>query len=226
MPSLLDLLDHPSQELKSYAAITFGNLSSSGAIPQHQLEHPSVLPHLVNVLTSSNGLAKGPAAGAIASMCSRPELRRTVFELGGLPGLVALLSGESDTSYHAVQAVAQFAADEAFRVSLRMGARRAGAAAHRRACTQCTLSATLVGPFLPSAVAQLADAGALLQVGQMLFGRRGRDADGPHRRHQRARAAARCNGARGRARAGRRPRRAAHAASSAADVQTQMRRRW
>ena len=118
VPALLESLDHPSQELKSYAAITFGNLCSSGAIPQRQLEDPSVLPHLVSVLSSSNGLAKGPAAGAIASMSSRPDLRSTVFQMGGLPGLVALLSGESDTSYHAVQAIAQFAADETYRTPL------------------------------------------------------------------------------------------------------------
>ena len=39
VPPILELLDHPSQELTSYAAITFGNLCSSGAIPQRQLEH-------------------------------------------------------------------------------------------------------------------------------------------------------------------------------------------
>merc|ERR1719181_1692005 len=118
LPSLLELLDHPSQELKSYAAITFGNLCSSGAIPQRQLEDPSVLPHLVHILSSSNGLAKGPAAGAIASMSSQPHLRQMVYNMGGLPGLVALLAGESDTSYHAVQAIAQFAADEQYRSTL------------------------------------------------------------------------------------------------------------
>lgn len=35
-----------------------------------------------------------------------------------MPPLVALLSGESDSSYHAVQAVAQFAADERYRATL------------------------------------------------------------------------------------------------------------
>ena len=53
MPAILELLDHPSQELKSYAAITFGNLCSSGAIPTSQLEHPQVLPHLVFLVNSA-----------------------------------------------------------------------------------------------------------------------------------------------------------------------------
>ena len=67
------------------------------------------------MLSSSNSLAKAPAAGAVASMLSAAPLRQSVFELGGLPPLVALLQADSDTSYHAVQAVAQFAADERFR---------------------------------------------------------------------------------------------------------------
>jgi hypothetical protein len=173
VPSILELLDHPSSELKSYAAITFGNLCSSGAIPQHQLEHPSVLPHLVSVLSSSNALAKGPAAGAIASMSSRPELRQTVFQLGGLPGLTALLSEGSDASYHAVQAVAQFAADEAFRTPLAetgaLGALTPLLASHLPHVQQCALSALANVSFVPSAVGQLASSGALPQLGQMLF---------------------------------------------------------
>lgn len=80
---LLRLLEHPNQELKSYAAITFGNLCSSNAIPMHQMRHPSVLPHIVMLLSSSNGLAKAPAAGAVASMVADPALRELVFDLGG-----------------------------------------------------------------------------------------------------------------------------------------------
>ena len=219
VPSLLDLLDHPSQELKSYAAITFGNLCSMGAIPQHQLQHPSVLPHLVNVLTSSNGLAKGPAAGAIASMCSRPELRRTVFELGGLPGLVALLSGESDTSYHAVQAVAQFAADEAFRVSLA----ETGALGGSRRCSPrsrtCSSAALRDRQRLLRAVAVAPARGARArsrQLGQMLFSARrgGRGwCSPPSPTCSRARRAD--------ARAGRRPRRRCSRLSAAPETQTQ-----
>ena len=58
----------------------------------------------------------GPhSAGAIASMANQPHLRQTVYQMGGVPSLVALLAAESDSSYHAVQAVAQFAADERYR---------------------------------------------------------------------------------------------------------------
>ena len=173
VPRILELLDHPSQELKSYAAITFGNLCSSGAIPRHQLEHPTTLPHLVNILSSSNGLAKGPAAGAIASMSSQPHLRQTVFSMGGLPGLVSLLGGESDTSYHAVQAIAQFAADEAFRTPLAetggLGALTPLLGAQQPHVQQCALSAIANVSFVPAAVGQLASSGALGQLGQMLF---------------------------------------------------------
>ena len=72
---LLELLEHPNQELKSYAAITFGNLCSSNAIPAHQMQHPSVLPHIVIMLSSNNALAKAPATGAVASMLANPALR-------------------------------------------------------------------------------------------------------------------------------------------------------
>jgi len=57
---LLELLEHSNQELKAYAAITFGNLCTGGALPPSQLQHPAVLPHLVGMLSSSNALAKVP----------------------------------------------------------------------------------------------------------------------------------------------------------------------
>ena len=174
LPSILEMLDHPSQELKSYAAITFGNLCSSGAIPRHQLEHPTTLPHLVSILSSSNGLAKGPATGAIASMSGQAHLRQTVFSMGGLPSLVALLNGESDTSYHAVQAIAQFAADESYRTSLAetggLGALTPLLASHLPHVQQCALSAIANVSFVPAAVGQLASSGALAHLGQLLFG--------------------------------------------------------
>lgn len=80
---LLQLLEHPNQELKSYAAITFGNLCSSNAIPMVMLQRPSVLPHIVMLLSSSNALAKAPAAGAVASMLADASLRQSVYEMGG-----------------------------------------------------------------------------------------------------------------------------------------------
>ena len=183
-----------------------------------------MLPHLVSILTSSNGLAKGPAAGAIASMSSRPDLRSTVFQMGGLPGyatrrdlkprpfyrdltprtlcyrdltpparppaaslsglpfsnlsrvrsLVSLLGGESDTSYHAVQAIAQFAADETYRTSLAetggLGALTPLLSSHLPHVSQCALSAIANVSFVPGAVGQLAGSGALAHLGQMLFG--------------------------------------------------------
>jgi len=170
---LLELLEHHNQELKSYAAITFGNLCNLGAIEPSQLQHPTVLPHLVSMLSSSNGLAKGPAAAAIASMASQPQLRQNLFELGGLPGLTALLQSDAETSYHAVQAVAQFAADERFRAFLP----EAGACAPLTSLLfsslphvqQCALSAIANTSFVPSAVAPLCANDALAQVGQLLF---------------------------------------------------------
>ena len=77
-----------------------------------------MLPHVVALLSSSNGLAKAPAAGAIAAMASQPHLRQSVYQLGGLAPLAALLQSDPDTAYHAVQAVAQFAADERYRPML------------------------------------------------------------------------------------------------------------
>ena len=55
-----------------------GNLCSAGALTPAQLQHPSVLPHLVAMLSSSNALAKGPAA-AIASMAYQPALRQQLI---------------------------------------------------------------------------------------------------------------------------------------------------
>ena len=104
---LLGLLEHRNQELKSYAAIAFGNLCSSGALAPSQLQHPSMLPHVVALLSSSNGLAKAPAAGAIAAMAAQAHLRQAVYQLGGLAPLAALLQSDPDTAYHAVQAIAQ-----------------------------------------------------------------------------------------------------------------------
>lgn len=170
---LLDLLEHPSQELKAYAAITFGNLCASGAIPQAQLQHPSVLPHLVSMLTSTNGLARGPAAAAIASMAGQPHLRQSLFQLGGLPGLAALLQADPDTAYHAVQAVAQFAADERYRQVLPevgvMGPLTVLLASNLQHVQHCALSAIANTSFVPSAVAPLVASGALAQIGQLLF---------------------------------------------------------
>ena len=56
-----------------------GNLCSAGALTPAQLQHPSVLPHLVAMLSSSNALAKGPAAAAIASMAYQPALRQQLI---------------------------------------------------------------------------------------------------------------------------------------------------
>mmetsp|Transcript_73043 Transcript_73043/g.121940 ORF Transcript_73043/g.121940 Transcript_73043/m.121940 type:complete len:1878 (+) Transcript_73043:80-5713(+) len=170
---LLELLEHPNQELKSYAAIAFGNLCNSNSIPAGQLQHPSVLPHLVAMLSSSNGLAKGPAAAAIASMASQPHLRQSLYELGGLPGLTALLQTDVETSYHAVQAVAQFAADERYRALLpEVGAMPPLTALLTSAqphVQQCALSAIANTSFVPSSVESLCSSGALAQVGQLLF---------------------------------------------------------
>jgi hypothetical protein len=170
---LLGLLEHPSQELKAYAAITFGNLCTSGSLSPSQLQHPTVLPHLVAMLSSSNALAKGPAATAIASMAADPALRSALYELGGLPGLAALLTSDAETSYHAVQAIAQFAADERYRHVLpEAGALPPLAAllpSHLPHVQQCALSAVANLSFVSSAVAPLCNSGALTHVGQMLF---------------------------------------------------------
>jgi len=170
---LLELLEHPNQELKSYAAITFGNLCSSNAIPMHMLQRASVLPHIVMLLSSSNALAKAPAAGAVASMLANPSLRESVFNMGGLPPLVNLLQADTDTSYHAVQAVAQFAADERYRpmVAAEPGVVELTAllGSHLQHVQQCALSAIANVSFVPSAVAPLADSGALAQLGMLLF---------------------------------------------------------
>ena len=170
---LLDLLEHPNQELKAYAAITFGNLCASDAVPQAQLQHPSVLPHLVSMLTSTNGLAKAPAVAAIASMTGQPHLRQTVFQLGGLPGLAALLQADPDTAYHAVQAVAQYAADERYRQMLPevgvMGPLAALLASNLEHVQKCAISAIANTSFVPSAVAPLVASGALAHIGQLLF---------------------------------------------------------
>ena len=171
---ILEFLDHPSPELKSYAAITFGNLCSSGSIPLSQLEHSSVLPHLVNILLSSNHLAKGPAAGALASMAHQPHLRTQIYQLGGLAGLMSLLGARSDASYHAVQAIAQFAADERYRASLAeirgLEALPPLLASPLPHVQLCALSAVANISFVPSAASQLASAGALAHLGQLLFG--------------------------------------------------------
>ena len=79
LTSTLQLLEHSNQELRAYAAITFGNLCSAGALTPALLQHPSVLPHLVAMLSSSNALAKGPAAAAIASMAYQPALRQQLI---------------------------------------------------------------------------------------------------------------------------------------------------
>lgn len=47
-------------------------------------------------------------------MANNPRLRPTICQAGALPSLVALLN-DSDCSYHAVQAIAQFAADTSYR---------------------------------------------------------------------------------------------------------------
>ena len=100
------------------------------------------------------------AAVALA-LCLAPV---TVAE-GALPALVAMLSAESDTSYHAVQAVAQFAADQQYRVSLAetggLGALTPLLASHLPHVQQCALSALANSSFVPGAVNQLAASGAL-----------------------------------------------------------------
>ncbi|KAL3907275.1 MAG: hypothetical protein SGPRY_010232 [Prymnesium sp.] len=173
---LLQLLEHPNQELKSYAAITFGNLCSSNAIPMVMLQRPSVLPHIVMLLSSSNALAKAPAAGAVASMLADASLRQSVYEMGGeigLPALVNLLQVDTDTSYHAVQAVAQFAADERYRavVAAEPGVVELTAllSSHSQHVQQCALSAIANVSFVPSVVTPLADSGALAHLGVLLF---------------------------------------------------------
>ena len=152
---LLGLLDHPNAELKSYAAICFGNLCTSGALSPAQLQHSSMLPHLVRMLSSSNALAKGPAAAAIAAMCGQPHLRQSVYDLGGLPAIASLLQSDPDTSYHAVQAVAQFAADERYRSLLpeigAMAPLAALVASHLPHVQKCALSAVANSSFVPTA---------------------------------------------------------------------------
>ena len=170
---LLELLEHPNQELKSYAAITFGNLCSASAIPPHQLQHPSVLPHIVMMLSSNNALAKAPAAGAVASMLHSTPLRESVFEMGGLPPLVALLQADSDTSYHAVQAVAQFAADERYRPMVAeqpgIGQLSILLSSHLPHVQSCALSAMANVSFVSASVRPLASSGALAQLRSILF---------------------------------------------------------
>ena len=169
---LLGLLDHPNAELKSYAAICFGNLCTSGALSPAQLQHSSMLPHLVRMLSSSNALAKGPAAAAIAAMCGQP-LRQSVYDLGGLPAIASLLQSDPDTSYHAVQAVAQFAADERYRSLLpeigAMAPLAALVASHLPHVQKCALSAVANSSFVPTAAGPLCASGALTQLGQLLF---------------------------------------------------------
>ena len=41
-----------------------------------------------------------------------------MYQLGGLAPLASLLQSDPDTAYHAVQAIAQFAADERYRPML------------------------------------------------------------------------------------------------------------
>jgi len=170
---VLELLEHRNMELKSYAAITFGNLCANGTLSPAQLQHPSVLPHLVSMLSSSNGLAKGPAVSAIAAMAGQPHLRASVYDLGGLPGLVSLLHSDADTSYHAVQAVAQFAADERYRAALpgvgAMAPLTSLLSSHLPHVQHCALSAVANSSFVPSAVQPLCAAGAPALVGQLLF---------------------------------------------------------
>ena len=170
---LLALLEHPNQELKSYAAIAFGNLCSNGALAPTQLQHPSMLPHVVKMLSSTNGLAKAPAAGAIAAMAGQPQLRQSVYQLGGLAPLAALLQSDPDTAYHAVQAVAQFAADERFRPMLPEVGALPGLvsllASNLPHVQQCALSAVANTSFVPAAAQPLCAHGVLSHIGQLLF---------------------------------------------------------
>ena len=170
---LLGLLEHRNQELKSYAAIAFGNLCSSGALAPSRLQHPSMLPHVVSLLSSSNGLAKAPAAGAIAAMAAQPHSRQAVYQLGGLAPLASLLQSDPDTAYHAVQAIAQFAADERYRPMLaEVGALpglHALLSSHLPHVQQCALSAIANTSFVPSAAAPLCATGVLAHLGQLLF---------------------------------------------------------
>ena len=171
VPALLELLDHPSQELKSYAAITFGNLGSSGAIPQRQLESPahrtwSTSYRLPTVWQRDPPLERSPPCPHGQSSAV-PSSRWAVYL-----DLSPFLSGDPDTSYHAVQAIAQFAADEAFRTSLaetRAGGSTPLLSSHLPHVQQCALSAIANVSFISGAVGQLASSGALAHLGQMLF---------------------------------------------------------
>merc|ERR1719261_886951 len=132
-----------------------------------------MLPHLVRMLSSSNALAKGPAAAAIAAMCGQPHLRQSVYDLGGLPAIASLLQSDPDTSYHAVQAVAQFAADERYRSLLpeigAMAPLAALVASHLPHVQKCALSAVANSSFVPTAAGPLCASGALTQLRQLLF---------------------------------------------------------
>ena len=93
--------------------------------------------------------------------------------MGGLPSLVNLLQADNDTSYHAVQAVAQFAADERYRpmVAAEPGVIELTALLGSQLphVQQCALSAIANVSFVASAVPPLAASGALAQLGALLF---------------------------------------------------------
>lgn len=80
---------------------------------------------------------------------------------------------DTDTSYHAVQAVAQFAADERYRavVAAEPGVVELTAllSSHSQHVQQCALSAIANVSFVPSVVTPLADSGALAHLGVLLF---------------------------------------------------------
>ncbi|EOD07955.1 hypothetical protein EMIHUDRAFT_453228 [Emiliania huxleyi CCMP1516] len=138
------------------------------------------------MLSSSNALAKGPAAAAIASMAYQPALRQQLISqrLDRRPlrtrptsprcdSLAALLELDVETSYHAVQAIAQFAADERFRQVLpeagAIGPLAGLLSSPQPHVQHCALSAVANLSFVPSAVGPLCQSGALTVVGQMLF---------------------------------------------------------
>ena len=88
-------------------------------------------------------------------------------------GLAALLDLDVETSYHAVQAIAQFAADERYRSLLpeigAMAPLAALVASHLPHVQKCALSAVANSSFVPTAAGPLCASGALTQLGQLLF---------------------------------------------------------
>ena len=127
----------------------------------------------VAMLSSTNGLAKAPAAGAIAAMAAQPHLRQSIHQMGGLAPLAALLQSDPDTAYHAVQAIAQFAADERFRPLLPEVGALPGLvsllSSHLPHVQQCALSAIANTSFVQQAAAPLCATGVLAHIGQLLF---------------------------------------------------------